>query len=267
MTYGLGTGISSGLIYPTMMGYSASILPEKQGISSGLMAGIYEGAAIVWSPILAGSIENKGLTFTFNLIGLACLIALTGAGFILKPVPKGKAICQSDERTDGKDQHVLRCSRGICVRPDLWHDGTLPGGRLCICVLLHEHGGTHPVGAVTDHTDKYVTLNIICAISIITMGVLAVSPGTAAAITCMAFTALCYGGFGGTITPIPSNMFGVKYITENYGVMYLMFGIAGLIGPRAAVKLNVNGDYSKAFLVGSVMSILSLASVFIVRKK
>lgn len=89
LTYGLGTGIGSGLIYPTMMGYSASILPEKQGVSSGLMAGIYGGAAIVWSPVLAGSIENKGLTSTFDFIGIICLIVLIGASFILKPIPEG----------------------------------------------------------------------------------------------------------------------------------------------------------------------------------
>ena len=46
-----------------------------------------------------------------------------------------------------------------------------------------------------------------------------------------------------------------------------MFGIAGLIGPRAAVKLNVGGDYSKAFMVGFVMSVVSLAAAFVVKKK
>ncbi|MCD7870795.1 MAG: hypothetical protein LUG59_09715 [Enterocloster clostridioformis] len=112
-----------------------------------------------------------------------------------------------------------------------------------------------------------MTLCIICAIPIITMGLLSLSPGATAAIACMAFTALCYGGFGGTITPITSYLFGPKYITENYGVMYLMFGIAGLIGPRVAVKLNVGGDYSRSFLIGFVMSVVSLAAAFVVKKK
>ncbi|MDO4555039.1 MAG: MFS transporter [Lachnospiraceae bacterium] len=122
-------------------------------------------------------------------------------------------------------------------------------------------------GTVTDHTDKYVTLCIICAIPIITMGFLSISPGTVPAIICMALTALCYGGFGGTITPITADLFGSKYITENYGVMYLMFGIAGLIGPRVAVKLNNNGDYSKAFLVGCILAVVSLAAALLVRTK
>ena len=87
------------------------------------------------------------------------------------------------------------------------------------------------------------------------------------AIICMALTALCYGGFGGTITPITADLFGSKYITENYGVMYLMFGIAGLLGPRIAVTLNNNGDYSRAFLVGCILAAISLIAALIVRKK
>ena len=81
----------------------------------------------------------------------------------------------------------------------------------------------------------------------------------------MALTALCYGGFGGTITPITADLFGTKYITENYGVMYLMFGIAGLIGPRVAVTLSSSGSYARAFLVGCVLAVISLAAAFIVR--
>ncbi|MDO4555040.1 MAG: MFS transporter [Lachnospiraceae bacterium] len=89
LTYGLGTGIGAGLIYPTMMGYSASVLPENQGIASGLMAGVYGGAAIIWSPILANLIEKQGITTTFHVIGIICLVVLIAAAFIIKPIPEG----------------------------------------------------------------------------------------------------------------------------------------------------------------------------------
>lgn len=319
LTYGLGTGIGSGLIYPTMMGYSASILPEKQGVSSGLMAGIYGGAAIVWSPVLAGSIENKGLTSTFDFIGIICLIVLIGASFILKPIPEGYVDFKKSQLKEGKagrekgrknipkttagktslqekKSPAVNLTRGQMVKTSMFYVAAvafafgLTSGMMVISqasqILQSSHHLT-PIqaatyvsllsfmsmagrilwGAVTDHTDKYVTLCIICAIPIITMGLLSLSPGTTAAIACMAFTALCYGGFGGTITPITSDLFGPKYITENYGVMYLMFGIAGLIGPRVAVKLNVGGDYSRAFLIGFVMSVVSLTAAFVVKKK
>ena len=303
LTYGFGTGVGAGLMYPTMMGYSASLLPEKQGIASGLMAGIYGGAAIVWSPILASMIENKGLASCFNLIGILCLVVLIIAGSILKPIPEGYVQYKqaqmevSNKKNNKADKPAVPdLTRGQMVKTSMFYVAAiafafgLTSGMMVISqasqILQAGHGMTATQaatcvslfsfmsmagrivwGAVTDHTDKYTTLCIICAIPIITMGLLTSSPSSGMAIACMALTALCYGGFGGTITPITADLFGSKYITENYGVMYLMFGIAGLIGPRVAVKLNNNGDYSKAFFVGCVLAVISLAAAFVVRRK
>lgn len=306
LTYGFGTGVGAGLIYPTIMGYSASVLPEKTGIASGLMAGIYGGAAIIWSPVLANMIENNGLTSTFNVIGIACLVVLIAIAFIIKPVPEGyveykksqmaENNADSGKSTAGTKPSVPNLTRGQMVKTTMFYVAAvafafgLTSGMMVISqasqILQSGHGltaiqaagyvslfslmsmlGRILWGAVTDFTDKYITLCIICAIPIITMGFLTTSPGLIPAVACMALTALCYGGFGGTITPITADLFGSKYITENYGVMYLMFGIAGLIGPRIAVTLNNNGDYSRAFMVGCVLAIISLCAAFVVRKK
>lgn len=304
LTYGLGTGLGAGLIYPTMMGYSASVLPEKPGIASGLMSGIYGGAAIIWSPILANLIENGGLTSAFNIIGILCFVILIIASFLLQPVPEGyveykKAQSNPSPATQAKTTdtpQVPNLTRGQMVKTSMFYIAALAfafgltSGMMVISqasqILQNGHGltatqaagyvslfsfmsmaGRIVWGAVTDHTDKYVTLCIICAIPIFTMGFLALSPTTLPAVLCMALTALCYGGFGGTITPITADLFGSKYITENYGVMYLMFGIAGLIGPRLAVTLNQQGDYSKAFFIGCILAVISLISAFLVRKK
>ena len=128
-------------------------------------------------------------------------------------------------------------------------------------------------GTVTDHTDKYVTLLVIPVLSVIGMGILATSPSRMAAIACMALVAFGYGGFGGTITPITGDLFGTKYISENFGVMYLNFGIAAMVGPRLAVKLrtlNADGaayNYSKAFFVGAIIACISVVAAFIVRQR
>lgn len=303
LTYGLGTGIGGGFIYPTMMGYSASVLPENQGIASGLMAGVYGGAAIIWSPILARLIEKDGLAGTFNIIGILCLIVLIAGGFIIKEIPEGYVEYKRSSITQKKTvksssvhQNVPDLTRGQMVKTSTFYVAAiafafgLTSGMMVISqasqILQNSYtmtptqaatyvslfsfmsmAGRILWGAVTDHTDKYITLCIICAIPILTMGALALSPGTITAIVCMSLTALCYGGFGGTITPITADLFGAKYITENYGVMFLMFGIAGLIGPRVAVTLNHNGDYSKAYLVGCILAVISLIAAFLIRRK
>ena len=88
IVFGIGVGVGSGLMYPTMMGYTASIMPEKQGFAAGLMAGVYGGAAIIWSPILAGLLESDYAT-TFLIIGPLCLVVLVICSFFIGPVPEG----------------------------------------------------------------------------------------------------------------------------------------------------------------------------------
>ena len=41
LSFGLGTGIGSGFIYPTIMGYMANLFPDKRGSVSGIIAGVY----------------------------------------------------------------------------------------------------------------------------------------------------------------------------------------------------------------------------------
>lgn len=304
LTYGVGTGVGAGLIYPTMMGYAASVIPEKQGITSGLMAGMYGGAAMIWSPILARMIEGSGITRTFDIIGVLSLVVLIASAFILKPIPEGyleykqaqMGQTASAKKKAAPKSNVPDLTRGQMVKTSTFYVAAavyafgLTSGMMVINqasqILQNAHGMTATQaatyvslfsfmslagrivwGTVTDHTDKYVTVCLICVIQIVTMGILTSGPATIVAIISMAVTAFCYGGFGGTITPVTADLFGSKYITENYGVMFLMFGIAGFIGPRAAVTLNNNGDYSKAFLVGCILSIISTIAALIVRNK
>ena len=306
VVYDLMTGVGTGLMYPTMMGYSASVFPEKTGIASGLFAGVYGGSAMLWSPILANMIAGRGMRQAFIIIGAACLVILVICGAIIRPVPEGYVEYkraqdsgvgdQPNEDADAPSRVVKDLNRGQMVKTSMFYVAAvtfafgLTSGMMVISQCTQIMGSTFGLsmtraalyasllscmsmigrilwGAVTDHTDKYVTICIICAIPAVAMGLLAISPSMTMTVVCMALVALCYGGFGGTITPITADLFGSKYITENYGVMYLMFGIAGLIGPRVAVTLNRNGDYSAAFMVGCVLAVISLIAAFIVRKK
>ena len=53
--------------------------------------------------------------------------------------------------------------------------------------------------------------------------------------------------------------FGSEYITENYGVMYIVFGLASLIGPVLAVRLKTgDGAYTLAFAAAAVLAAVGL---------
>ena len=50
--------------------------------------------------------------------------------------------------------------------------------------------------------------------------------------------------------PLTARMFGPRYITENYGVMYVVFGLASLIGPSLATTFKTagGGSYTGAYV-------------------
>lgn len=310
LTYSVLTGIGTGIVYPPVMGYVAKLYPDKGGTFTGIYSGIYGGSAMIWSPLLAVIIANNGLGIMANIIGPACLIILIACGLLLKPVPEGfidykrtrMTASSAAKKEAAPVSSVEDKNRGQMVRTPMFYIAMLTfacgltSGMFVISqaspILQGAYGltaveaatfvslnslaslaGRIVFGTVTDHTDKYVTLIVIPVLSVIGMGLLSTSPSKTMAVACMALVAFGYGGFGGTITPITGDLFGTKYITENFGVMYLNFGIAAMVGPRLAVKLRtlnpdgVTFNYSTAFLIGAVIACVSVAAAFIVRAR
>lgn len=307
-TYSVLTGIGTGFVYPTLMGYVATLYPEKTGTYSSIYSGVYGGSAMVWSPLLAVLVANQGLEGMSNIIGPVSFIIIVAIGFIIKPAPEGyidyKKAQMAAPAASGKKapvQSVPDLNRGQMVKTPMFYIAMvtfafgLTSGMFVISQaspILQSQYGLTPVaaatfvslnsfaslagrivfGTVTDHTDKYVTLCIIPALSVIGMGLLAIltkNPGShVLAAACMAIVAFGYGGFGGTITPITADLFGTKYITENFGVMYLNFGIAALIGPRIAVKFGAgSGNYPLAFGMGAAIAFISVCAALVVRAR
>ncbi len=302
ISFGLGTGIGSGLIYPTIMGYLATLFPDKRGTVSGIVAGVYGGASILWSPMLAAIIEKSSLGTATLVAGLMILVIIIPVSLMIQPVPedyieyKLSTVTSTGKKT-AKKTNLPDLTRGQMVKTSMFYVAliafafgctsgmmvisqvssimqksfalTATEAALYVSVMsLMSMCGRFLWGTVTDHFDKYVTLSIICGLPIIAMGVASAAGGSmVVTVICLAVTALCYGGFGSTITPITADLFGAKHVTENYGVMYLAFGFAGLIGPQLAVNLSDGGNYSTAFLVAAIISVIALVMALIVRKK
>ena len=85
----------------------------------------------------------------------------------------------------------------------------------------------------------------------------------------MGLAASCYGGFASVLTPLTAQMFGPRYITENYGVMYIVFGLASLIGPALAGRFRAaaGGSYAGAFLTAAALAGVGLVCSRFIKPK
>lgn len=65
--------------------------------------------------------------------------------------------------------------------------------------------------------------------------------------------AFCFGGAMGTFPSITADFYGPKYMSVNYGLVFLAYSIGAIVGPRlAAVVVQSTGSYNMAFIISGI---------------
>jgi OFA family oxalate/formate antiporter-like MFS transporter len=69
----------------------------------------------------------------------------------------------------------------------------------------------------------------------------------------------CYGTQLSVYTALAGDFYGTKYVGQNYGILLLAWGTAGIIGPKLGAKVFVaTGTYQMAFFGASGLAIAAL---------
>ena len=303
--YGVLAGVGVWFIYPIMMSYAVRVLPDKGTLASGLMAAAYGSGAVVWAPVANMMIGSAGMGTTFLVLGVIFLIAIVAMSFLLTDVPEEYVLMYSVGKSDdGKPKKkvkdktrgqmaktgtfyimcvcfILALTSGMLVISQAKSIVANTGGAtfaaiaaLCVSVItLFNTFGRIVWGAVAGKISTYNTAILLFVVEAVCMGALAVIPSGSglAIVALMAITASCYGGFATMITPMTADMFGTKYLTENFGLMYIVYAFSSFIGPQLATKLSTVDatgavvGYSKAFLVGAAFSVVGIVFAFLVK--
>ena len=78
---------------------------------------------------------------------------------------------------------------------------------------------------------------------------------------------ICFGTFMGVFPGFCTDQFGTRYNTVNYGIMWVGFSAAGILGPTVlTVFYNNSGSYQGAFLVAFGMALVGMFLTFVYRK-
>ena len=79
---------------------------------------------------------------------------------------------------------------------------------------------------------------------------------------------LCYGGLLGIFPIITADLFGMKNLGMNYGIMFSAVSAAAVIGPRlAALVKEASGGYNQAFLISAVLSACGMVLILFVKNQ
>ena len=307
ITFSLVVGIGNTLIYPVLMTYSQQIYPEKPGFSSGMMAAGYGFGAVVWATVASELYSGtEDIAVVMLILGVFFLVGIVITSLFVKEVPDGFASYIKEATASKEDNQVTEPKQEVYLyekpRKEMLKDPLFPIVYVCmiigsICgnmiitqgspimqkdfgvapetaallVSLFSLGNTlgRPVwGKISDKIGRIRSFVLLHSFMAIAMATLFVCKIEVIFIGALCLVMLCYGGIATLIAPMTADFWGAKYITENYGITFSIFGMSTLVGaPLIAGILENTGSYSLAYVAGLALSIMGLVSALILLKK
>ena len=74
--------------------------------------------------------------------------------------------------------------------------------------------------------------------------------------------------FGGNFALFPTmtaDTFGTKFVGQNYGWVFLAYGIGGIVGPMMGGKLGDTGNFGLAFTITGVACLVAAVLIAMVK--
>jgi OFA family oxalate/formate antiporter-like MFS transporter len=281
-------GIGAGVVYGATIGNAMKWFPDHRGLCVGLTAGAYGvGTALTVAPI-ARMIKASGYAHTLVVWGvIQGLVVIAAALLIVRP-PEGWAPAGWKEKEAKVLAHVHHAHRdltpgqmvrtgpfwltylmftmlafgGLVVTAQLVPIATfykvdkvtLAFGMSAVVVAIEVdrilNGFTRPFwGWVSDHIGRENTMFI--AFSLEALAVFGLLRLVSHPVWFIALSGLCFFAWGEIFSLFPSitgDLFGKKWATTNYGILYTAKGVASIFaGPVAALASARTGTWVPIF--------------------
>jgi OFA family oxalate/formate antiporter-like MFS transporter len=295
-------GIGAGVIYGASVGNALKWFPDRRGLAAGLTAaGFGAGSALTVIPI-ANMIQSSGYQAAFLWFGLGQGIVVVLVSLLLRApqagevvVPPAGAVQQT--RRDYGPAEVLKTpvfwvmyamfvmvgAGGLMALAQLAPIAndykiagvpvsilglTLPALTFALTIDRVLNGICRPFfGWVSDHIGRENTMFIaffIEGLGIYALLYFADNPVLFVILSGMVFFAWgeIYSLFPATCTDI----YGRKFATTNYGMLYTAKGTASLLVPLANVLTSATGSWHAVFYVAAILNIVAAVMALVVLK-
>src|SRR5262245_15803972 len=295
-------GIGAGVIYGGSVGNALTWFPDRRGLAAGLTAaGFGAGSALTVIPI-ANMIQSQGYEAAFLWFGLGQGLVVMLVALLLRApepgevaVPSAPAVQQT--RHDYSPGEVLRTplfwvmyamfvmvgSGGLMAVAQLapiatdFNVGkvpvsllglTLPALTFALTIDRVLNGVCRPFfGWVSDHIGRENTMFgafLVEGIGIYALLLFASNPVMFVILSGLVFFAWgeIYSLFPATCTDI----YGRKFATTNYGMLYTAKGTAALLVPLANVLTAATGSWHAVFNVAAILNIVAGVMALLVLK-
>lgn len=282
VTYGFIAGIGIGSAYVTPLATCIKWFPDKRGLINGLVLAALGIGGVIFKPVILHFIAAYGVSTAFLYLGIIYgILIVIGAQFLVIPpegyTPPGWTPLEAST-TDGFLAGAIDYTTGQAMKTPqfyvliIWMVITVTSGLMVISVAA-DIGMTMVGLSLTDAGNAVVTISlfnavgrlfwggisdkvgrvpsvltivILLGLSMIFMSVISMTYMTFLLATCV--VGFCFGGVAALLPTITAEWFGTKNIGNNYGAIFLFYGVSALIAPRLSIALG----FETGFLIGAI---------------
>ena len=295
-------GIGAGVIYGASVGNALKWFPDQRGLAAGLTAaGFGAGSALTVIPI-ANMIQTGGYEAAFLWFGLGQGIVVVLVALLLKaphggevPAPARPAVQQT--RRDYGPTEVIRTPvfwvmyamfvmvgagglMAIAQLAPIANDYkiadipvsilglTLPALTFALTIDRVLNGVCRPFfGWVSDHIGRENTMFI--AFFVEGIGIYALLYFAGNPVLFVILSGLVFFAWGEIYSLFPAtctDIYGRKFATTNYGILYTAKGTASLLVPLANVLTTATGSWHAVFYVAAILNVVAAIMALFVLK-
>ncbi|TYT73655.1 L-lactate MFS transporter [Desulfobotulus mexicanus] len=294
LTYGFITGFAMGAVYVVPVATCAKWFPDRRGFVTGLNLAFVGVGGMALKPVIVSLINNVGVSESFAYLGIAyAILIVIGAFFMVQPpagyVPPGytppkEGVAQTGKVTQSAKQYTpsemmrtpqfysltliyfFGAAAGLMVIAiaanigmDLVGLTLAQAGNAVVTISLFNALGRFSWGAISDRIGRMQSLALMSAGFVVVMIFMSLVPmnyGTYLIATCV--VGFCFGGYLSTTPSVVTDWFGTKNVGNNYGIVFLSYGVAAMFAPRFSVQMG----YTTAFMVAAVLCAVGAVLAF-----
>lgn len=299
ITYGVILGLGSTLVYGCTINNTIKFFPDKRGMIGGLTTAFYGISSVVIAPVANMMCIQLGIRPTFRVLGILCIIIICLGSFLMKRcpddfVPEGYRPSKVSSVVSNVDctplemlkrpvfyimilllvcggffgMMVISSAQSIAINMVSVTAGT---ASLIVSVLcIFNTAGRLIAGVLSDRFGRINTLLIaivLAAVGLVTLLAAESTPGIPVFIAGTILIGISFGTFLGVYPGFCADQFGTKYNTVNYGIMWVGYSIAGILGPMILTRAYTStGQYHIAFLISLGIAAVGMILTFICRR-
>ena len=294
--YGVVFGLGMGLVYSCTIGNTVKFFPDRRGFVGGITTMAYGLGSVILAPIAAKMVapDSFGVETTFKILGVVYLVVICVGAFLVKkcpdgflpdgfvpPAPAANVKATSDKTWSEMIKDPIFYVMFIMLVAGAFFGlmmisqcasiagfkGIAAASTIVSVLALFNALGRVGCGTISDKLGRINTLIMCLCIAIVGLILMLVSGDKGS--TALFVVGICCVGFGfgafmGVYPGFTADQFGPKNNGVNYGIMFIAFAAAGVLGPMIMrSRFAATDSYNSAYIIAIVFAVVGLALAFV----